>query len=178
MPARLAWFRILTGDQARPSPGSPLFDFDNAQQVAALQKLIPAGRLTVEPQEFSGLRYPARMAVTRSDSNDQKTFWPGLTFPAQAMSTTDLSGFSRLEQPLYNPSARTIPLRVWLAGTKDDGWSWSTVPVPPRTPVLLTLPLSEVTLVTDPKQIRHWMLWYNRPQDAYVLYVGNPVLVK
>ena len=174
------WFQARMGPDAAPSAGIPIFDISDPKKMEQLTKAHVKGRITPEPFETGGHKYLARMSVPmykKGDPDAQR--WPGVTFriEAKVLDFTDWSSFRYLEQPLYNPMDHTIALRLWLADSEGGGWENFGVPIPPRTPVLLRLPITEAALSANLQKVRHWMLWFNEPGEDITLYLGNPVLV-
>jgi len=174
------WFRALTGSDAAPSKGVPIFDITDPKKMEQLARAHVKGRVTGEAFEAGGRKYLARMLAPmykKGDPDAQR--WPGVSFriESKVLDVTDWSKFRYLEQSLYNPMNHAITLRLWLADSDGGGWECFGAPIPPRTPVLLRLPLAEAALSANLQKVRHWMLWFNEPSEDITLYLGNPVLV-
>ena len=175
---QVEWYRALEGRDARLSRGVVALDFSNPASLEALQKEHPAGRITLEPHEYDGQRYVVKMSAPRFDRSDPKSDErPLVQMPANLLAATDWSKYRYLEQPLYNPMDHTMAMEADLAGSDGYAWERAYIPVPPQTPVLLRLPISEAGIVTDVSKIRHWQLWFEAPKEDIALYLGNPVLV-
>jgi hypothetical protein len=172
------WNRVLLGADATPSRGLVLFDYTNATLMEALSKEHRAGRIVRQPHELDGRGYAVEMHVSRFDRADKSSDeWPWVMIEGKLLATTDWSKYRYLEQPLYNPMDHTVPLAADLAGGDGNAWGRAHIPVPPRTPVLLRLPLAEASIVTSVGQVRHWRLYFNAPAEDITLYLGNPILV-
>lgn len=176
---KVEWFEVLTGDRAAPlSPGAqPLYDFDDAQKLAALAKTRP-DRMVAEPFSADGRSYPLKVTFPAWDKADPKSDrWPIAQIMGEMMTTSDWSGVRYLEQPVYNAGDRTITVRVSLESADKGWWERSAVAIPPRTPVVLRVPMDEARLNIDPSQIRRWLLWEADPPEAVEFHLGTPRLV-
>lgn len=172
------WFQTLVGRAAKPSKGIAAFDFEDEYKCEQLCNAHPPGRIVVEAQEAGGQLYSAQLAVSKYIKGDLKTQrFPGVIFDADFLTLTNWSKFRYLEQPIFNPQDHTIPLMAWLADREGGGWYRYTIPVPPKTPVLLRLPLEEAKMVANLAKVRHWELWFTEPTEDLTLYLGNPMLV-
>lgn len=170
------WFSILTGPEAKPSPGGkPAYDLDDPAKLASLVKGRP-NHLSAEPLAVEGRSYPLKVNFPAWDPADPKSDrWPIAQFAAGDLTTTDWSQVDALEQPIYNPGEQTIVVLISLEDAAK-GWWQRSVDIPPRVPMLLRVPMDEARLSVDPGHIRRWLLWEADPPAAVEFRLGTPML--
>ncbi|MEN6545892.1 MAG: hypothetical protein ABFE07_07625 [Armatimonadia bacterium] len=175
---KMEWFSVLTGPKAvLTAGGKPAYDLDDPAKLEALVKGRP-DRLSAEPLTVEGRSYPLKVNFPAWDKSDPKSDqWPIAQMAKEVLATTDWSQARYLEQPIYNPSDHMITLRVSLEDTDKGWWERSSVEIPPRTPVLLRVPMDEARLNIDPAKIRRWLLWEADPPTAVEFRLGTPRLV-
>lgn len=174
----MEWFAVLTGAKATPTAGGMvLYDLENPEKLAALVKSRP-NRLSAVPFTADGQSYPLKVDFPAWDKADPKSDrWPIAQFDASVLTTSDWSQARCLEQPVYNPGPEDITVRISLEDTAKGWWERSDVVIPPQTPVLLRVPLSEARLNIDPAKLRRWLLWEADPATAVSFRLGSPRLV-
>ncbi|MHB8993637.1 MAG: hypothetical protein ACYC63_00135 [Armatimonadota bacterium] len=175
---KMEWFSVLTGEAAKVTPGGePAYDLDDPAKLAALAKGRP-DRLSVEPFTAEGRSYPLKVSFPAWDKADPKSDrWPIAQIEGTALTTSDWSGMRYLEQPIYNPGATTIALRVSLEDNVKGWWERAGVEIPPQTAVLLRIPMEEARLSMDPSHVKRWLLWEADPSTAVTFRLGTPRLV-
>ena len=173
---KLEWLTILTGSEAKPSPGGkPAYDLDDPAKLALLVKGRP-DRLSAEPFAVEGLSYPLKVsfpAWNQADPNSDR--WPIAQFAAGDLTTTDWSQVGAIEQPIYNPGEQTIVVLISLEDT-GKGWWQRCVEIPPHVPMLLRVPMDEARLSIDPGHIQRWLLWEADSPVAVEFRLGTPTL--
>jgi hypothetical protein len=173
---KLEWLTVLTGREAKPTPGGkPAYDLDDPVKLASLVKGRP-NRLAAEPFTVDGRSYPLKVNFPAWSKADPKSDrWPIAQFAAGDLTTTDWSQVSALEQPIYNPGQRTIVVLISLEDTAK-GWWQRSVEIPPRVPMLLRVPMDEARLSIDPGHMQRWLLWESDPPEAVEFRLGTPML--
>jgi len=171
------WLTILTGSEAKPSPGGkPAYDLDDPAKLALLVKGRP-DRLSAEPFAVEGRSYPLKVSFPAWNQADPKSDrWPIAQFAARDLTTTDWSQVGALEQPIYNPGEQTIVVLISLEDTAK-GWWQRSVDIPPHVPMLLRVPMDEARLSIDPGHIQRWLLWEADSPVAVEFRLGTPMLV-
>ena len=170
------WLTILTGSEAKPSPGGkPAYDLDDPAKLASLVKGRP-NRLSAEPFAAEGLSYPLKVSLPAWNHADPKSDrWPIAQFAAGDLTTTDWAQVDALEQPIYNPGDQTIVVLISLEDTAK-GWWQRSVEIPPHVPMLLRVPMDEARLSVDPGHIQRWLLWEADSPVAVEFRLGTPML--
>jgi hypothetical protein len=179
---KLEWLTILTGSEAKPSPGGkPAYDLDDPAKLASLVKGNPS-RLSAEPavehspQPVEGRSYPLKVSFPAWNQADPKSDrWPRAPFAAADLTTSDWSQVGALEQPIYNPGEKTIVVLISVEDTAKGLWERS-VEIPPRVPMLLRVPMDEARLSIDPGHIQRWLLFVADPPVAVQFRLGTPML--
>jgi len=170
------WLTILTGSEAKPSPGGkPAYDLDDPAKLASLVKGRP-DCLSVEPFAVEGRSYPLKVsfpAWNQADPNSDR--WPIAQFAAGDLTTTDWSEVGALEQPIYNRGEQTIVVLISLEDTAK-GWWQRSVDILPHVPVLLRVPMDEARLSIDSGHIQRWLLWEADSPVAVEFRLGTPML--
>ena len=170
------WFSILSGAEAKPSPGGKsAYDLDDPAKLASLVNGRP-DRLSAEPFAVEGRSYPLKVsfpAWNQADPNSDR--WPIAQFAAGDLTTTDWSQVGALEQPIYNPGEQTIVVLISLEDTAK-GWWQRCVDIPPHVPILLRVPMGEARLSIDPAHIQRWLLWEADSPVAVEFRLGTPTL--
>ncbi len=173
---KLEWLTILTGSEAKPSPGGkPAYDLGDPAKLASLVKGRP-DRLSAEPFVVEGRSYPLKVrfpAWNQADPNSDR--WPIAQFAAGDLTTTDWSQAGALEQPIYNAGEQTIVVLISLEDTAK-GWWQRSVEIPPHVPMLLRVPMDEARLSIDPGHIQRWLLWEADSPVAVEFRLGTPML--
>jgi hypothetical protein len=170
------WLTILTGSEAKPSPGGkPAYDLDEPAKLASLVKGRP-NRLSAKPFAVEGRSYPLTVSLPAWNQADPKSDrWPIAQFAAEDLTTTDWAQVGALEQPIYNPGDQTIVVLISLEDTAK-GWWQRSVELPPHVPMLLRVPMDEARLSIDPGHIQRWLLWEADSPVAVEFRLGTPTL--
>jgi hypothetical protein len=173
---KLEWLTILSGSEAKPSPGGkPVYDLDDPAKLASLVKGRP-NRLSAEPFAVEGRSYPLKVSFPAwNQANPKSDRWPTAPFAAADLTTSDWSQVGALEQPIYNPGEKTIVVLISLEDTAK-GWWQRSVEIPPHVPMLLRLPMDEARLSIDPSHIQRWLLWEADSPVAVEFRLGTPML--
>jgi hypothetical protein len=172
------WMTILSGPEAKPSLGGrPAYNLDDPAKLASLTKGRP-DRLSAKPFAVKGRYYPLKVsfpAWSRTDPESDR--WPIAQFAAGDLTSTDWSQVGALEQPIYNPGEETITVLISLEDAAK-GWWQRSVEIPPRTAVVLRVPMDEARLSIDPGRIQRWLLWEADPPAAVEFHLGTPMLTQ